>query len=110
MKRVARLTGGWLLSGFLLAGTAAATTPATFTGVIHDNRCVGPNCARQCPVIKDPKYTLQTEDEALVLSDQKTAARYNGKRVVVTGRITGTNKLQVVSIVPAGAPATVPAR
>jgi hypothetical protein len=110
MKRVARLTGGWLLSGFLLAGTAAATAPATFTGVIHDNRCVGPNCARQCPVIKDPKYTLQTEDEALVLSDQKTAARYNGKRVVVTGRITGTNKLQVVSIVPAGAPATVPAR
>jgi hypothetical protein len=105
MKRVARLSAGWLLAAFLLAGTSPSTAPATFTGVIHDNRCAGPNCARQCPVIKDPKYTLQTEDEALVLSDQKTAARYNGKRVVVTGRITGTNKLQVVSIVPASVPA-----
>jgi hypothetical protein len=102
MRRVARLIAGWLLSGSLLAATSAATAPATFRGVIHDNRCVGPNCARQCPIIKDPKYTLQTEDEALVLSDQKTAARYNGKRVVVSGRrITGTNKLQVVSIVTA---------
>jgi hypothetical protein len=101
MTRVARLSAGWLFAGLVLAGTADATAPTTFRGVIHDNRCVGPNCARQCPVIKDPKYTLQTEDEALVLSDQKTAARYNGKRVVVTGRITGTNKLQVISIVPA---------
>ncbi len=105
MKRVARLSAGWLFAGLLLAGTAAATAPKTFTGVIHDNRCVGPNCARQCPIIKDPKYTLQTEDEALILSDQKIAARYNGKRVIVTGRIIGTNKLQVVSIVPARVPA-----
>ncbi len=101
MKRVARFSAGWLFAGLLLAGTAAATAPTTFRGVIHDNRCEGPNCARQCPVIKDPKYTLQTEDEALILSDQNTAAHYNGKRVVVTGRITGTNKLQVISIIPA---------
>jgi hypothetical protein len=105
MKRVARLSAGWLFAGLLLAGTAPSTAPTRFTGVIHDNRCVGPNCARQCPIIKDPKYTLQTEDEALVLSDQKTAARYNGGRVVVTGRITRTNKLQVVSIIPASVPA-----
>jgi hypothetical protein len=101
MRRVARLSAGWLFASFLLGGTSVPAAPATFTGVVHDNRCVGPNCARQCPVIKNPKYTLQTEDEALVLSDQKTAARYIGKRVIVTGRIEGDNKLQVVSIIPA---------
>jgi hypothetical protein len=79
----------------------AAAVQKTFIGVIHDNRCVGPNCARQCPVTKDPKYTLQSGDEAWVLSDQKTPAKYTGKKVVVTGKLGPRNTLIVSSIVPA---------
>jgi Protein of unknown function (DUF5818) len=92
------------LCALLLAitGLGFAGTPAKiFTGVIHDNRCVGPNCATQCPVTKEPKYTLQTADAAWVLSDQKTPARYVGKKVVVTGTVEGGNKLKVVSIAAA---------
>ena len=85
------------VAGLCMAGSA----PRTFTGVIHDNRCVGPNCARQCPITKDPKYTLQSGDDAWVLSDQKTAARFTGKKVNVTGTIGFDNKLIVASIVPA---------
>ncbi len=73
----------------------------TFTGVIHDNRCVGPNCARQCPVTKDPVYSLQVGDEAWVLSDLTPPARYVGKKAVVTGKIGPDNKLHVTSISPA---------
>jgi len=73
----------------------------TFTGVIHDNRCVGPNCATQCPITREPKYTLQSGDEAWVLSDQKTPAQYVGRKVIVTGSVGAHNTLKVTSIVPA---------
>jgi hypothetical protein len=78
-----------------------AAPPKTFTGVIYDNRCVGPNCATQCPITKGPKYTLQSGDEAWVLSDQKTPARFTGKKVIVTGTVESDNKLKVISIAPA---------
>src|SRR5580693_7310520 len=74
------------------------TSVKTFTGVIHDNRCVGPNCATQCPVTKGPKYTLQAGDDAWVLSDQKTPARYVGRKVIVTGTVEAGNRLKVASI------------
>jgi hypothetical protein len=77
------------------------TTPEKFTGVVHDNRCVGPNCATQCPVKKGPVYTLQSGDEAWVLSDQKTLAPFVGRKVTITGKAGAGNKLKVVSIVPA---------
>jgi hypothetical protein len=83
-----------LLAGSLLAGTAAKT----FTGVIHENRCVGPDCATKCPVHKGPTYTLQTADEAFVLSDQKSPASFNGKKVVVSGTLGPNNRLKVISI------------
>ena len=73
----------------------------TFTGVIHSNRCVGPNCATQCPVTKEPKYTLQSGDEAWLLSDQKTPVKYVGRKVIVTGALGADNTLKVTSIVPA---------
>jgi hypothetical protein len=82
------------LTSFCMAGIVQKT----FIGVVHDNRCVGPNCARQCPVTKDPKYTLQSGDEAFVLSDQKTLARYTGKKVIVTGTLGPRNTLVVSSI------------
>jgi hypothetical protein len=84
-------------AGFCLAEKA----PSTFIGVIHDNRCVGPSCATQCPITKTPKYTLQSGSDAWVLSDQKTPARYVGRKVIVTGTLGADNRLRVVSITPA---------
>lgn len=94
MKRCALLVA---LAGLCLAGGARKT----FTGVIHDNRCVGPNCATQCPINKGPVYTLQSGDDAWVLNYQKSPAPYVGKKVVVTGTPGPDNKLNVASIVPA---------
>ncbi len=91
MKRCALLLA---IAGLSLAGAVQKT----FIGVIHDNRCVGPNCARQCPITKDPKYTLQSGDNAWVLSDQKAVAQYTGKKVVVTGTLGPRNTLVVSSI------------
>jgi hypothetical protein len=91
MKRFALLAA---IAGLSMAGVVQKT----FIGVIHDNRCVGPNCARQCPVTKDPKYTLQSGDEAWVLSHQKALARYTGKKVIVTGTLGPRNTLVVSSI------------
>jgi hypothetical protein len=81
-------------AGLCLGGKAEKT----FTGVIHDNRCIGPNCATQCPVTKEPKYTLQSGDEAWLLSDQKTTAKYVGRKVIVTGAVGADNTLKVSSI------------
>jgi hypothetical protein len=94
MKRFALLVA---IAGISMAGVVQKT----FIGVIHDNRCVGPNCARQCPVTKDPKYTLQSGDEAWVLSDQKIPAKFAGKKVIVIGTLGPHNTLVVSSIVPA---------
>ena len=91
----------WCVLLLAAASVCMAETPRTFTGVIHDNRCVGPACATQCPVTKGPKYTLQAGDEAWVFSDQKSPARFTGKRVVVIGTIGAGNKLKVVSITAA---------
>jgi hypothetical protein len=93
MKRCALLLA---IAGLSIAGTAQKT----FIGVIHDNRCVEGNRARQCPTIKGPTYTLQSGDNAWVLSDQKTPARYTGKKVVVSGTPGPRNTLVVSSIVP----------
>lgn len=88
-------------AGLCFGGQAAKT----FTGVIHDNRCVGPNCATQCPITKDPRYTLQSGDEAWLvrgaLSNQKTLDRYVGRKVIVTATVEGDNKLNLKSIAPA---------
>jgi hypothetical protein len=72
----------------------------TYTGVINDNKPVASNTAKMCPVIR-PKLTLQTADQAWVLSDQTTAARFVGKKVVVEGTPGAKNELKVTSITPA---------
>jgi hypothetical protein len=81
----------------LSAALFAADATRTFTGFVHSNQCVGPACATQCPIDKDPVYTLQTEDRAWVLSDAKTAAAYIGKKVQITGTAEG-NKLTITSV------------
>jgi hypothetical protein len=90
----------WCALMLAAASVLMAGSTRTFTGVIHDNRCMGPNCATQCPVTKGPKYTLQAGDEAWVLTDQKTPARFAGRKVVVTGTVEVGNKLKVISIAP----------
>jgi hypothetical protein len=87
-----------LLAAGLCVGDRA---PGRFTGIIHDNRCVGPNCATQCPVTRDPVYTLQSGEQAWVLTDRKTPAQFVGRKVVVTGTVEADNKLKVLSIAPA---------
>jgi hypothetical protein len=89
------------IAGLCFGGNAVKT----LTGVIHDNRCMGPNCATQCPVTKGPKYTLQSGDEAWVLikatGDRQTFAQYVGRKVIVTGAFGADNTLKVASVAPA---------
>jgi hypothetical protein len=86
-----------IAAGWCFGGQAVKT----FTGVIHDNRCIGPNCATQCPITKGPKYTLQSGDDAWVLNDRKAPAKYVGRKVIVTGTVEANNRLKVTSIAPA---------
>jgi len=86
---------------FLLTAVAIAGSPAkTFVGVVHDNRCVGPACATKCPVNKSPVYTLQSGEDAYILTTPKAPEQFVGKKVVVTGTLDGL-KLKVRSIAPA---------
>jgi hypothetical protein len=89
---------------FLLALTGlsmTADTPKTYTGVVHDGAPVDSHPATQCVVIKGPRYTLQTADGAYILTDEKTAAEYAGKKVEVRGTVTDGNKLHTIEIKPA---------
>jgi hypothetical protein len=86
-----------ILLALAAASLTAGENPRTFTGTVVDDDC-GAHCATFCPLVKGIRYTLQAGDEAYVLSDQKTAAHYAGKQVVVKGTLTITNRLQVSSI------------
>jgi hypothetical protein len=90
----------WYAYLLTAAVTMAAPATKTYTGTIYENRCVGPNCATQCPVKKGLVYTLQTEDRAWVLNSDKTPARFVGKKVSVTATAVSDNKLNVISIAP----------
>ncbi len=79
----------------------AAPAPKTFIGVVHDNHCVGPACATQCPVKKEPVYTLQSGEDAYVLTGPKEPAQYVGRKVIVKGTVVAGNRLKVASIAPA---------
>ncbi len=86
----------------IAAGLCCAKDAArTFTGVIYDNRCAATDRATKCPSTKAPTYTLQSGDDAWVLSDQKTPARYVGRKVIVRGTVGADNRLYVASIAPA---------
>ena len=82
---------------FLIA--AGLLSAKTYTGIINDNKPKASDSATKCPVIR-PNLTLQTADQAWVLSDQKAAARFVGKRVVVEGTPGAKNELKVTSITP----------
>jgi hypothetical protein len=92
----------WCVVSMLAAGLAlAGPAVRTIVGVVHDNHCVGPACATRCPVNKSPVYTLQSGEDAYILSAPKPPAQYVGRKVVVTGTLVAANKLKVISIAPA---------
>jgi hypothetical protein len=87
----------------------AADTLQKYTGTIGDDMCKGDHkamggtdparCVAECVKGMGAKYTLWADKNIYVLSDQKAAAKYAGKKVTVTGVLTGTD-LQVKSISP----------
>jgi hypothetical protein len=79
----------------------AAASPKTFVGTVQKNEPARSALATQCPVIKAPKYTLQTDTEAWVLTDEQLAAKYAGKRVVISGTVSNGNQLKAISVSPA---------
>jgi hypothetical protein len=104
----------------LLAAAAlccAAETPQSFTGIVGDDMCQGDHknmggtdaakCTAECIKSMKAKYALWVGKDTYVLSDQKTPAKFVGKKVTVTGTVTlptgkDTDKvLQVQSIAPA---------
>lgn len=70
----------------------------TYVGLVRENAGAPPDSATQCPVIRPPKYILQTETEAWILADEQLAAKYAGKKVAVTGSVSDGNRLKATSI------------
>jgi hypothetical protein len=89
---------------------AAADAPTSFTGTIGDDMCDGDHkamngtdpakCTAECIKGMHAKYALWVGKDIYTLSDQKTPAKYAGKKVTVTGTLNG-KELQVKSIKPA---------
>lgn len=79
----------------------SAEKPSTYIGIIHDQAGQATANATQCPVIKGPRYTLQTGAAAWVLPDEQIVAKYAGQRVSIRAKITDGNKLKVIGITPA---------
>ncbi len=99
----------------LFAAAAALSFGATFTGVITDNMCNGPDhkamnmgpdakCVTECVKGMNGKYVLYDEAKktSYVLSDQKTPEKFAAKKVTVTGTLDEKTKtIKVDSIAAA---------
>jgi hypothetical protein len=93
-----------ILVGLLLGWTAGAVPPATFTGTIIDAECARAShaamrmgetdaqCARECVLIHDSAFLLESGDTHYRLSDQKAAERFAAQPVVVVGTLDETTK------------------
>lgn len=90
------------------AGLTANTT-GTFTGVITDTMCkkdhammkVSPDakCVNECVRTNEGKYALFDGTNLYPLSDQRTPARFAGKKVKIVGTLHGkTNIIEVGTI------------
>ena len=98
---------------FTAAGLlAAADTPKKFTGIVGDNMCKGDHanmqqgttpekCTRECVEEMGARYALWVGKEVYILSDQKSADKFAGRKVTVTGNLAG-DKLTVRGIKAAG--------
>ena len=88
----------------------AADAPKSFTGTVGDDMCSGDHkamggtdaakCTAECVKDMHAKYALWANKDVYVLSDQKKAAQYAGKKVTVMGTLNG-KELQIGSIKPA---------
>ena len=101
----------------LLAVSALAAAPAkqTFTGVITDDMCpkadhsqmqMGPTdveCAKACIEVHGAMYGLYDGNNFYTLSDQKTASKFTGQKVKVTGTLDASNNTIRVQSIEAAA-------
>ena len=110
MKRVI-LVALFAISGLVIAGFAAAADKQKFTGVIADGMCadadhsrmrMGPTdaeCARACNEEHGAPYVLYDGSKVYTLSDQKTAEKFAGAKVTITGTLDARKStIQVDSI------------
>jgi hypothetical protein len=104
MKRI-------VLIAFAIAAAFAAETEQSFTGVITDTMCgkahgmvqgqPDDKCIAMCVKGTSSQYALFDGKTVLKLSDQKTPAKYEARRVKVTGTLNEkTRTIKVSSIVP----------
>src|SRR3954467_11576416 len=100
--------------GLLAMAAAAQPVPRTFTGTITDSMCanadhapmrMGPTdaeCTKACVEEHDAKYVLWDGKQTYELSDQRTAEKFAGRKVRVTGTKDDKKKtIQVRSIAAA---------
>lgn len=83
------------------AGLCLAADSKTLTGTIGDNMCKGDHsamhgtdaakCTRDCVKSMGAKYALWVDKDVYTLSDQTAAAKFAGKKVTVTGDVSGTD-------------------
>lgn len=98
----------------LFALSAPAPSAAVFSGTITDSMCanadhkamrMGPTdaeCTRACVEEHDAKFVLYDGKQSYELSDQRTAEKFAGQKVRVTGtRNDKTRTIQVKSIAAA---------
>src|SRR6266436_4214720 len=92
-------TTGLLLA---LAGVMfAADASKTLTGTIGDDMCKGDHaamegtdpekCTKECIKSMGARFALWVGNDIYILSDQKAAAKFAGKKVTVSGDVTGQN-------------------
>ena len=101
-----------LLFGVLAIALIGAPAKQTFTGTITDNMCARANhsqmrmgsndaeCTIACVEAHGALYVLFDGKEALTLSDQKTPAKFAGKKVAVVGTLdakTRTNQVESIA-------------
>jgi len=98
----------------LAAALAAAPAKQSFTGTVTDDNCpkadhsqmqMGPTdveCAKACIEVHGAMYGLYDGNNFYTLSDQKTASKFTGQKVKVTGTLDANSRtIQVESIVAA---------
>jgi hypothetical protein len=105
---------GFLSSSTLVTSPSAAPATQTFTGIIIDDMCantghaamrMGPTdaeCTAACVSIHDAAYVLQDGKTIYKLSDQRTPAKFAGRKAKVVGTLDAkTGTIAVTSIAAA---------
>ncbi len=95
------LSAGLLIAAKgMIAGSSSENSSVLYIGTVHDRADDQKSSATQCPVIKGPRYILQTETAAWALHDERKVAKFSGKRVSIRGKIIDGNQLTITEIAP----------